>query len=348
MNKWNMVMLGLAIVLAGIAIPFASRVYKIRNAWEQGIDSQDKAFEQTKADLVKTLDGSGTEPGARIIAAKLANFHQIRGTVWENTTPTQFNEVSPEQAAIQIKLDPEIAASAPLETATIVYIFETPRPAGPDEENGNQNANVRLGGAFLGAFRVTKVQGETVNLESTENMSASEMKRLQDSVSAKTNWSLYKSLPADREDVFQNLMANNRELFDKIVPQQFVDKFSNPDRPLFDYGLLLAYAHQERTKLNSQIALEAVNLEGLQASLAQSQKEQQETQKDIDQLRLELDAMKSQSDEVKKYLAEVDKMLQDLNQQIATQQSQNEQLVSEIAKSQLQAAQSIEARGGTQ
>jgi type II secretory pathway pseudopilin PulG len=153
MNIWNMVMLVLAILLAIVAIPFASRVYKTRNAWDQSIVNHDKAIAQAKADTEKAIEGTSTEPGSRDVNARLANLHLIRGTVWEGCTPTQFSKTSPELASIQLKLDPESAASTPMEMATIVYIFEAPRPSEDGGASGNASSD---DGSYLGSFRVTK------------------------------------------------------------------------------------------------------------------------------------------------------------------------------------------------
>ncbi|HEX4130840.1 MAG TPA: hypothetical protein VHZ24_12425 [Pirellulales bacterium] len=139
------------------------------------------------------------KPGVRQLEVALDALLVDRGRVWDQC---KRGQVDAEKGEASVKIDAPTPHS--IRDGTLLYVFQK-------AELDNPDAPTR--GTYLGPFKVTGVNGQTIVLSPAERLSP---RKLEQIVNSQSDWVLYEVMPSDRHSAFAGL--GEAELA-KLIPQ---------------------------------------------------------------------------------------------------------------------------------
>ncbi|MGQ9823098.1 MAG: hypothetical protein ACUVQK_14650 [Thermogutta sp.] len=359
MSIWNKILVCLILVASLAMWYFGMRALATHRAWREAAKKLETQLSQLKAEEAVLREGDGTRRGLRQVRVELAKYVSQRGRVWFHCRPMQMavNKTPEGSEIVQVSL-----------------IFETLGLAGlPDVQELPVDSQVYLfderalpdGGRYLGKFRVAAVaprQGDQpaqVVVESLSMLTPREMQMIQRAVqgvqAAEAGFTVTDLLPIDDHEIFAGL---NPEELARMLPPSVLNEYvndgkpgdpANPQSPLFerklrDYEWSLSYFRQRRADLIDALAAANKNLQMLNASLADAQREEQARDAEIAQLKQDLDRATTERDAVAEHLGQVEATLARVTARREALIRENRQTALEIARLQAQAIELIDQK----
>lgn len=371
MNIWNKVFLALIFILSIVVVFFTSQEMKIRQQWNEGLQSLEKAIERERGESKKILEGPVPEKPVKersldelsldqlkvrlhelVFERNKAWFGCIPGTLSDEgktITPQQLGDNKPATPSDRLRpirlVEVKLTVTGPIveregneevlrpdDMRGLVYLFD-------DDPEGRA-------GAFLGRFLVVppapqkNQKGYQVTLQAANDLNDAEVDLIRKSL--RSTWSVYATMPKDRnQGLFDNLNPGEIEA---MVSEAALAKLIDPERPLRDFDELLANLYQWRVVLQQEIDRSKRDIASLDASFAAAKQEEKNLQADIDFERKRNEAMKVQLKAVQAKVDEYDAMIKKLFEDIEATQKQNEWYVARIAEYQLRVAELIERK----
>ncbi len=232
MSIWNKVLLGFIFIAAVAFFYMAAWTLDIREDWQTSAQEHESAIEREESKQLAMLqaddlDGSSLRRD-RQLQIDVEKLAMTRGRVWRNCV-TAFGPNAARTGAVTLTIS-EVVPHGIADTA-ILHAFEYLPPA---EDDATEDDAIEDGGfeedefeeepaddevepiaeqppaqpdaaqqtRYLGKFKVTKVDQDTVDLAPAEGFSPEECQAVADS---KHPWILYEIMPADNLRLFAGL-----------------------------------------------------------------------------------------------------------------------------------------------
>jgi septal ring factor EnvC (AmiA/AmiB activator) len=177
---------------------------------------------------------------------------------------------------------------------------------------------------------------------------------------------MYEAMPADDHQAFAGLKPAELKA---VVPEQTVAEYArdgqaaNADDPaerkakegdkekfvrrLRDYRLLLVGLFRDRTVMNDRIASATADIGRVEASIAESKRQEEYCRSQIDSLKKEVAEARHEQDATVAHRKAVESKLNQLKQLIDTGIASNRAMADELGRLQLDATRRIDQRAGT-
>jgi len=241
MNIWNKVFLGVIFVAAIAVLALAAVEFHIRGTGQQHTTSLEQRIEETDARIVRTRDGSATEPSFDELRMRLLGQYHEQGRAWFGSILVDLTEevlppALPQVIAPIIITNPLVSSETgaatevvlPEQLRGVVYAFE-------EGEEGNVVA-------FLGRFNVdteptphpflgsggNQITGYRVTLVSADPIGAREVEQIFEAGHRGSRWAIFLTPPVDRiAGIFDQLTEEERGM----IPEEFWERFQPRPMP---------------------------------------------------------------------------------------------------------------------
>jgi len=338
MNIWNKVLIGLICFLAILATFWSAKV--LNHYVNRGAEA--KKIEDETDNARKLIDTyKDYDKGVPALEVRNAALLANRTENWLFCTPKSVESLPNKRARIVFSLGPESAA--PMQADDTIYVFDQ-RPFGN-------------GGKYLGRFAVTQVQGFDVAADSldvltdieTQNLISSQREIAQatqfsqnepgdsaQETQKQAAWSIFSRCPVDRPDLFQS--AEDRESY---LPEFLQAKYSQDpeDIKTIDFGVLFTNYYQKRVENATALAEKLIQKFEIDESNRLASEALAFCENENERLKRETGQMEAQRKEVEELCKELDEMCARMAEDVQRIQRNNERMVEEIRKIQMEALQ---------
>jgi hypothetical protein len=344
MSIWNKILAGLIVVTAVVFFYFAARVLKTHEHWHTAYLNHQKAIEQTKEQIRRTIDGGEEDgkpvDGIRQLKMKVQALTIRRGQMW---TKCVARVVDPQAGKVAVTFD---SAPTTLAAKSVVYCFEA--------------ADAKAGGRYMGEFRVTEAADKQLGLQPTTTLGKRELERL---ASTKGPWVIYNTMPLDTPNAFAGLDAKQiKEMIrdEAVIPQYLRDgkpaDAKDPKdrvvngkytRPLRDYAKLFSNAFRDSTEIADLIYCADVDTGMIQRAIAEAKEVVTLLKKESSDLAAAIKRHTAERDAVAAHLKKVDAAAAEREKRSGELIPANQRLAAEIAAYQSEAVRRIDERTTT-
>lgn len=338
MSIWNKVLAWL-IGVAGVGLVFmAMWTVKIHKVWAESYVKHDRQLKQVEAANAQLAD-------VDIRQLRLA-LHKVlvdRQRAWFHCEPKI--KVGREEGTAEVTLTVDQPEPHGIASKTVLYAFE--------------EADARKKGQYLGEYIATNSDDKKVTLVPTSRLSERQLDRIEKLSKRKGPWVLYESMPRDNHEILAGL--DEKEL-KSLLPAATASEYLKDGRPaakdapkdriqdgkyvrkLRDFNVLLGAEQKKRLLLNNSIRASEWDKQLLAEALADAKKQEETVKKDVRVVGAEKKASERDRDVVASYRGQIEQKLAAIESLVARLIETNQAMAGQIAKSQLQAAQRIDAR----
>jgi hypothetical protein len=349
MSIWNKVLAGVIAVVALVFFYMTASAMGIHKYWHKSMVDHQRAIKATAAENVALLEGSAGDaatPGVRRLRLDVHKSILDRGRMWRNCAARITNGQTGEVAVT-------IDASQPhgIPAKSVLYLFS--------------QADFEKGGRYLGEFRAAQVdEGKRlVALQPTMKLSEREVKRLAEHKGAVL---MCEVMPADNHQAFADLKPADLKA---ILPEQTLAEYARDGqdakaddpanrkvkdgdkekfvRQLRDYRVLLAGLFRDRTVLSDRIASASVDIDRVDAAIAESKRQEEYCRTQIESLKKDVAEVNREKDATVAHRKAIEDKLGQLKQLIDTGIASNRAMADELGRLQLEATRRIDQRVGT-
>ncbi len=263
-----------------------------------------------------------------------------RGRVWRNCVPASIDHQTGEVALnIAEPIPPGIA------TKMTVYVMS--------------GAKVKEGGRYLGAFEVTQVAEQKIQLTPKDKLDEEEINRLVKDKDQK--WTLYELMPIDKHEAFAAADLGEEKLSD-VVPAASLNEYERDGQPstaddpadrvrngkyvrrLRDYSWSFGHFRLEQSRFADLLDAAERNKKYLEAAKADAKLQEAFQEKVVKELTAEAAAFRKAADKAAEHLAALQQRLKAIQADLEARINDNLATARKIIRTQLDAARRIDER----
>ena len=340
MNIWNKVLIGLICFLAVLAAFWSAKT--LNHHVHRGAEIK-KMKDETDGALKLIETYKDYDKGIPTLEVRNAALLANRTENWRFCTPGSVESLPNKRARIVFSTGREPAAT--MSAGDTIYVFDQ-RPFG-------------TGGKYLGRFAVIQVQGADVAAESLDVLTDLELQNLVSSqreiaqaaqfvpneledstqeAQGQAAWSVFSRCPADRPDLFKDLSDEDKE---KYLPELIREAYSQApeDFRAIDFGTLFTSYYQKRVENAAALAEKLMQKNGIDESNRLASEALAFCRDENERIEKEIEQMEAQRKEVEERCKELDAMCARMASDVQQIQKNNERMVEEIRKIQMETLQ---------
>ncbi|MDR1492280.1 MAG: hypothetical protein LBT05_06130 [Planctomycetaceae bacterium] len=360
MSVWNKVLFFLLILCtAGFVYLGTVALNNTRSSQKKLVDLE-KSLKDEQEKNKKLLYGNGNEGGYLALNAEVNRLRKIQGAkAWRYCLPDSQAQVADTTVTLQLTVDalPEPAnladganggekenqsenpvaadAGTPLATptakpqdriflGTTVYLFDKRAP--------------RNGGAFLGVFTVSQINGNKATLTNSLLMTAEEITKINSSVDTKAPWAIYTALPIDSKALFENV---EKDKLAEIMTEELTEIYADQNRELASLEPAFTSLQLKRMELLKHVDM----LQRQLNSLEQIGKDAATTidfyERESETIKKEIDLANRQKTHIEQLLQNTENAISQLKSQIEATKALIKTKYAELTKQQITASEKI-------
>jgi len=358
MSRWNWALLILLFLCIAGFVYLTTDALSKRRTSQNALKKAEETLQQEQEKNKKLLYGDGTSGGYLALNTEVNRLRKIQGAkAWLNclsdgqaqvddtvVTLKLTVDVPPPKSADGTEENPADATDTTDATATADNAANGETSAAKPEDKILRGTKVYLfdktlpreGGAFLGVFTVSQINGNNVTLTNSLLMTPDEVAKINASVDKKAYWAVYTALPIDSKSLFEN-----SEQLKEILSEETAAVFSNAERELESLEPAFTSLQLKRTQLLKHADMLQIQLK----SLEQIGKDAEATtvfyEKEKNTIGEEIESVKEQIAYVEKLLKETQAMIDQFKTQIEVTKARNKQIYAELTKQQITASEKI-------